>query len=127
MTISKQILIDRATAYFRDVDNFDTNGILSHMTADVVMEVPSHGVRKEGAADVRQAYVNRENVVTKSWHGDFEFTADEAAGQLAIRLAVKRTNADGSSEEMDNLTLLHFEGDLISRVTVWMSGNNSLT
>ena len=127
MTASQSDLIALATAYFKDVDRFDTDAILSHCTDDVVMEVPTHGVRKEGIAAVRQTYLNRADAVKESWHGDFKFTCDEAAGRLAIRLAVKRTNADGSPEEMDNLTLLQFKGDLISSITVWMSGSNSLT
>ncbi|MBT4741121.1 MAG: nuclear transport factor 2 family protein [Rhodospirillaceae bacterium] len=127
MTASREKLIARATAYFADVDRFDTDAILSHLTDDIVLEVPTGGVRKEGVAAVRETYVKRAGMVRESWHGDFIFTADEDAGRLAIRLAVKRTNKDGSAVEMDNLTLLSFEGDKICAVAVWMSGENSLT
>jgi len=120
-------MIARAEAYFADVDCFELDAILSHLTDDVVLEVPTDGVRKDGIAAVRETYINRANTVSKSWHGDFTYTADEAAGQLAIRLGVKRTNPDGSQVDMDNLTLLTFRDDRIAHIAVWMSGPNSLT
>jgi ketosteroid isomerase-like protein len=127
MLFSKDDLIARSTAYFKDVDRFDTDAILAHLTEDVMLEVPTDGIRKIGLAAVRETYVKRAEMVRESWHGDFVFTADEGAGRLAIRLAVKRTNADGASVEMDNLSLLTFAGDKICAIAVWMSGENSLT
>jgi ketosteroid isomerase-like protein len=127
MSATKQDYIARAEAYFRDVDRFETDAILSHLTDDVVMEVPTDDVRKVGMEAVRQTYDTRAKMVRESWHGDFVFTADPAEHRLAVRLAVKRTNVDGSKVEMDNLTLLTFTGDKISSVCVWMSGENSLT
>ena len=127
MTRSHQNLIAKATSYFQAVDGFDTDAILAHMTDTVVLEVPTHGVRKDGIAAVRETYLNRAGTVKESWHGDFQFFPNEALDQLAIRLNVKRTTVEGAYEEMDNLTLLRFDGDLISGVIVWMAGNNSLT
>lgn len=120
-------MIARAEAYFAAVDRFDLDAILSHLTDGIVLEVPTDGVRKEGIKAVRETYINRANTVSASWHGDFRFTADEQTGQLAIRLGVKRTNPDGSTVEMDNLTLLTFDRDRIAHIAVWMSGPNSLT
>ncbi len=127
MTDLKQTFMDRATAYFVDVDRFATDAILSHFTNDIVLEVPTDGVRKEGIDEVRQTYMNRADTVKESWHGDFQFTCDETENRLAIRLAVKRTTVQGEYQEMDNLTLLSFAGDRIAHITVWMSGENSLT
>lgn len=127
MSQSKESLIARAEAYFRDVDLFETEAILSHLAEDVVLEVPTDGVRKEGLEAVRETYVKRADLVRDSWHGDFLYVADESADRLAIRLAVKRTNVDGTTVEMDNLTLLSFRGDKITSIAVWMSGENSLT
>ncbi|NKB43630.1 MAG: hypothetical protein GKS03_05055 [Alphaproteobacteria bacterium] len=127
MLVSKEKYVARAKAYFADVDRFDTDAILSHLTTDIVMEVPTDGVRKEGVTEVRATYEKRAEMVRESWHGDFTFTADVEVNRLAVRLAVKRTNTDGTAVEMDNLTLLTFAGDKICRVSVWMSGENSLT
>lgn len=119
-------MIARTESYFRAVDAFDTDAILSHLTDDVVFDVPTDGVRRAGKAAVRQTFDNRAGLVKESWHGDFVFVADELEGRLAVRDAVKRTNADGSLQEMDNMTLLEFEGNLIRRITVWMTGPNPL-
>ena len=127
MPEKRQLFIERAKAYFADVDRFDTDAILSHLTGDVVLEVPTDGVLKEGIDAVRETYVNRDAVIKKSWHGDFEFIADEADSRLAVRLAVRRTTTDGRYAEMDNLTLLSFRDDKIAHICVWMSGENSLT
>ena len=127
MTDVKKRLIERATSYFAAVDRFETDAILSHMAEEVVLEVPTDGVRKEGIDAVRQTYLNRADTVKESWHGDFQFTCDENENRLAIRLAVKRTTVKGEYQEMDNLTLLSFAGDRITHITVWMSGENSLT
>ena len=127
MSYSKNDFIARATAYFADVDRFETEAILSHLTDDIVLEVPTDGVRKEGMAAVRDTYDKRADMVRESWHGNFVFTADEEAGRLAVRLDVKRTNRDGTTVEMDNLTLLTFDGETCSAAAVWMSGENSLT
>ena len=127
MPATREFFIERATAYFADVDRFDTEAILSHLTHDVVLEVPTDGVRKEGIDAVRKTYLNRDAAIKESWHGDFEFTGDDADSRLAVRLAVKRTTADGRYAEMDNLTLLSFRDGKISHICVWMSGENSLT
>lgn len=120
-------MIARTEAYFRDVDAFDTDAIVSHLTENVIFDVPTDEVWREGKAAVRQTFDNRAGAVRESWHGNFVFVADEAEGRLAVRDAVKRTNADGTPQEMDNMTLLEFEGDLIRRITVWMTGPNPLT
>ena len=127
MPVSKTGLIARATAYFADVVRFETEAILSHLTEDVVLDVPTDGVHKAGKGAVRETYVKRAERVAKSWHGNFEFTADESAQRLAVRLDVKRTNIDGNTVELDTLSLLTFEGDKISAIAVWMSGENTLT
>lgn len=127
MPISRDDMIARATAYFGDVDRFDTDAILSHLTNQIVLEAPTDGVHKTGIEAIRETYEARAKMVRDSWHGDFVFTADKNAGRLAVRLAVKRTNTDGSKIEMDNPTLLTFDEDKICSVFVWMSGDNSLT
>ncbi len=120
-------MIARAESYFKAVDEFNLDGILSHFTADCVLEVPTHGVRHVGLPAVRESYDRRAQTVKKSWHGDFQFIANVDTGHLAIRLKVKRETISGKNDEMDNFTLLEFDDDQIKRVSVWMAGDNSLT
>lgn len=120
-------MIARAESYFGAVDEFDLDGILSHFATECVLEVPTHGVRHAGLRAVRESYERRAQAVKKSWHGDFQFLANADTSQLAVRLKVKRDTFSGKHDEMDNLTLLEFDGDQIKRVSIWMAGENSLT
>ena len=124
--LARKVMIERAIAYFSDVDRLEPDPIMTHLSPDVVLEVPSHGVFTIGYDEVRSVYQNRQALVRQSWHGDFRFTADELGARLAIRLAVKRTNADGSLAELDNLTLMGFRDGLICTLAIWMSGDNTL-
>ena len=120
-------MIHAIEAYFRDVDNFDTDAILTHFTDDGVMEVVNHGVRNEGVDAIRAAYDGRAELVQSSWHGNFQHTVDEDAGRVATRLIARRTNADGSTAKVENLTLFQLEGLKIKRLSIWMSGDNTFS
>lgn len=124
--LTRSEMIDRVTAYFRDVDRLDADATMTHLSETIVLEVPSHGVRKEGRKEVRQTYANRAETVRESWHGNFDFTVDEESGRLAVRLAVRRVTQAGETLELDNLTLVSFEGGKIAHIAIWMSGENSL-
>lgn len=121
-----QTMIDRAVAYFAAADGLEADPIMAHLHPSCVMEVPTHGVVKRSLAEIRETYVQRQHVVKWSWHGDFKFMADVDNNRLAIRLGVKRTFADGRMSEMDNVTILEFKDGLISRVSAWMAGENTL-
>jgi hypothetical protein len=119
-------LIRRVEDYFRDVDRFDTDAILAHLTAACVLEVVNHGSVQEGLEAIRATYERRAKRVKKSWHGDFQHTVDTQATRVATRLTVRRIDADGSAVEVHNLTLFQFERSRIQRISIWMSGDNTL-
>lgn len=119
-------MIARATAYFADVDRFDIDATMSHFHSECLMDVPTHGVVRRGPAEIRETYARRKESVAWSWHGNFKFMSNPETGRLAIRLDVKRRFIDGREGAMDTLTLLEFAGDKIARVSVWMTGENTL-
>jgi ketosteroid isomerase-like protein len=129
--MTKAEMIARATAYFADVDRFDTGAIMAHFAPDAVMEVPSHATVNHGHDAIRAVYERRASAVKSSWHGNFVFMADEAARRLAIRLSVKRTLVDGTSEATDNVTIIEFapsaSGGRIARLSAWLPGRNTLS
>ena len=53
--LARKIMIDRAIAYFSDVDRLEPDPIMTHLTSTIVLEVPSHGVFKSGSDDVRRS------------------------------------------------------------------------
>lgn len=127
MTASTRAELIRAVeAYFRDVDRFDTDAILSHLADGAALEVVTHGVRHSGIDAIRAAFDRRAEAVRSSWHGDFEHTVDENVGRVATRLTARRTNADGTTAEAHNLTLFALADAKIQRISIWMSGANTL-
>ncbi|MCB2106768.1 MAG: hypothetical protein KDE14_03655 [Rhodobacteraceae bacterium] len=128
--MTKDEMIARTTAYFADVDRFDTDAIMSHFAGNAVMDVPSHGTVNRGLDEIRASYERRATVVKASWHGDFVFMADEVAGRIAVRLAVKRTTKDDVYEVTDNVTIIEFtpyaDGGKIARLSAWLPGRNTL-
>jgi hypothetical protein len=119
-------MIARATGYFADVDRFDIDATMSHFHSECLMEVVTHGVLRRGPAEIRETYAKRKESMAASWHGNFKFMSDPEAGRLAVRLDVKRKFIDGREMTIDALTLLEFAGDRISRISVWMPGENTL-
>ena len=125
--VPKAELIHAVEAYFQEVDRFDTDAIMAYFVDDCVMEIVNYAVRHEGMDTIRGVYDARAGRVQSSWHGDFQHTVDEDEGRVATRLIVRRTNADGSTEEMENLTLFVLEKLKIRHLSIWMSGENTLT
>ena len=124
--VTKTDLIRRIEDYFRDVDRFDTDAILAHLTDTCVLEVVNHGTVQRGLDAIRATYERRAELVKRSWHGDFQHTVDTEAQRVATRLTVRRINANGSASEVDNLTLFQLERSKIQRISIWMSGDNTL-
>ena len=119
-------LTDRIETYFRDVDRFDTDAIMSNLTEDCVVEVVTDGVVREGLDEIRATYDRRAQVVKESWHGNLDYTIDLAKQQVATRLTARRTNHDGSRYTAANLTRFDLENGRIKRIAIWMSGENTL-
>ena len=123
---SRADLIRRVEDYFRDVDRFDTDAILAHLTDDCVLEVVNHDSIQQGQRAIRATYDRRAELVQRSWHGDFQHTVDVENQRVATRLMVRRINTDGSSTEVSNLTLFQLEASRIRHIAIWMSGDNTL-
>ena len=124
--ISRTDLVRRVEDYFRDVDRFDTQAILAHLTDDCVLEVVNHDSAHQGTEAIRATYEQRAKAVRRSWHGDFLHTVDEEALRVATRLTVRRIDMDGTPVEAHNLTLFQLDGSRIRRISIWMSGANTL-
>ncbi len=119
-------LVHRVEDYFRDVDRFETAAILAHLTDDCVLEIVNHDSIYRGVEAIRATYDRRAKAVKRSWHGDFLHSVDEEAQRVATRLTVRRINTDGTAVEADNLTLFQLDGSTIRRISIWMSGDNTL-
>jgi ketosteroid isomerase-like protein len=115
-------LIACVEAYFASADRCDVAATLAAMAPDCVMEYLTEGLRYEGRdAGIKAYFEARARNVVKSWHGNFRHVADAAAGRVATRFAVRRTDKGGVERTGDNIDLFEFEGRRIKRITVWKS------
>lgn len=125
---SHQELIDLAERYFACVDAKDLSGVLARLAPECRMTIETSAVIHDGRdgaiRSMFAAYFERWATV---WHGNFDHVADAANGRLACRFDVRKTASDGSVDEKRNANFFTFEDGLIRRISVYMTGENSLT
>ena len=126
MATSTKTLMTQIESYYAAVDSLDTAAIVSHFTPDAVMEIPTGDVRHAGHEAIRATYDRRAAEVDESYHGKFMHVIDAEEGRATTRLATRRTTTEGQTIEMDCIAFFTFEGTLIKRIAIWMSGENSL-
>ena len=122
-----QTMIDAIDRYFDTVDNGDVAGTLVELTPDCVIAVVTDGIAHEGRdTAIKAMFERRLQSVDKAWHGNRRYVADPATGLASTRFDVRRTSSDGSKIAMDNINFFEFEGDKLRRISIWMSGENTL-
>ena len=85
------------------------------------------GVVHEGRdAAIKAMFERRLESVNDAWHGNRRYVADPATGLASTRFDVRRTSTDGSKIAMDNINFFEFEGNKLRRISIWMSGENTL-
>lgn len=119
-------LIETAEAYFACVDAGDVPGVMARLTPDCTLEVVTHPIAHEGAAAIEAMFKRRLTGTKRAWHGNFVHLADADQGRVTSRFDVLREGTDGEERAMDNINLFQFDGPLISRISIWMSGENTL-
>lgn len=124
--ISGDEMTARAERYFAAVDEGDVPGTLEVLSPDCVIQVLTDGARHEGRGAIGEMFERRLGGVSVAWHGNFRHLCDPKEGWVTSRFDVRRTNADGKKVTMDNINFFEFEGALIKRITIWMSGENTL-
>ncbi len=124
--LSADEMVRQAERYFAAVDQGDVAGTLEVLSPDCVIVVRTDGVRHDGREAIGAMFERRLEGVSTAWHGNFRHLSDTEKGWVTSRFDVRRTNADGRKVEMDNINFFEFEGPLIKRITIWMSGENTL-
>lgn len=119
-------LVGRAEHYFAAVDRGDVPATLEVLSPGCVIVVLTHGARHDGREAIGEMFERRLEGVSTAWHGNFRHLSDPEKGWVTSRFDVRRTNADGTKVEMDNINFFEFDGLLIKRITIWMSGENTL-
>ncbi len=124
---SAQSMIDAIDRYFDTVDNGDVPGTLAELTSDCGISVITAGVSHEGRdGAIKTMFERRLETVNDAWHGNRRYVVDPTSGLASTRFDVRRTSTDGSKVAMDNINFFEFEGDKLRRISIWMSGENTL-
>lgn len=126
--LSHDELIGLAENYFARVDAKDLDGVRACLAPDcrLVIETSAviHDGRDAAILSMFAAYFERWESI---WHGNFDHVADAANGRLACRFDVRKTAPDGSVDEKRNANFFTVEAGLIRRISVYMTGENTLT
>lgn len=122
-----QQMIDVIDRYFDAVDAGDVPGTLAELTPDCEIAVVTDDITHAGRdTAIKEMFERRLTSVRDAWHGNRRYVADPETGTAATRFDVRRTSSDGSNIAMDNINFFEFEGDKLRRISIWMSGENTL-
>ncbi|MEK9947018.1 MAG: nuclear transport factor 2 family protein [Alphaproteobacteria bacterium] len=121
-----QTMIETIDRYFDTVDNGDVAGTLAELTPDCTISVITDGVTHDGRDAIKAMFERRLENVNDAWHGNRRYVADPETGLASTRFDVRRTSTDGSKIAMDNINFFEFEGNKLRRISIWMSGENTL-
>tara|TARA_B100000686_G_C16641067_1_gene890155 strand:+ start:497 stop:892 length:396 start_codon:yes stop_codon:yes gene_type:complete len=125
--LNKHELIDRVEGYFKYVDNGNISKLLTYLTPNCKISVVTSNITHEGRdTGIKKMFERRLLSTEQAWHGNFKHLADTKLGWVTSRFDVHRTNSEGKYREMDNINFFEFETEKICRISIWMSGENSL-
>lgn len=121
-------LIRLVERYFAAVDAARLDEVIALLAPDCVVEIPTSGRIHRGLdPEVRAMFERRVHQRVKAWHGHFHYAADEEALSVATHFQVRRESPDGKLITMHNCNFFEFDAQLrIRRITVWMTGTNTL-
>ena len=126
--MDREWMIRQVETYFSRVDRMDLTGVLDLLTPDCRFTIETSVLAFEGRDDaIRGMFERLFARWDKVWHGNFRHVADPAAARAASQFDVRNTGADGHVHEKRNCNFFTFDGDRFSVISVYMSGENTLT
>ena len=126
--MDREKMIRLVETYFARVDSKDLEGILEMLTPDCRFTIETSALTFEGPEEaIRGMFERLFARWDKVWHGNFRHVADPGGGRAASQFDVRNTGADGHVHEKRNCNFFTFDGDRFSAISVYMSGENTLT
>jgi ketosteroid isomerase-like protein len=122
--LSRQQLIDLAVySYFGNVDKKNMDEVLACMHEDIVVTIQTDHLSHTRVDGVRKMFETLFSTYKKTWHGDFEVTADEENQTVATRFNVTLEKPDGTFDPpMKNCNFFYVENGKFRRYYVFMDG-----
>lgn len=126
--MTEQELIGLAEGYFAAVDRQDLEATLAFIAPDCVFRIETaqldHLGRDDGIKRMFETFFAKWD---KIWHGNFRHVADTANGRIATQFDARNSNDDGYAVDKHNCNFFTVKDGKFHRISVYMSGENTLT
>ena len=126
--LSKQELIDLVEKrYFNVMDQGRLDETLECLAPDCVWHIYPAGIELRGRdGDIRDAFVDAMARYPTMWHGNFEWTVDEAAQRVAAVFDVRLVDKNGNESNLSNAKLFRVEDGKFKRLDLYFSTTASV-
>ncbi len=121
--LSKQELIELIEKrYFKVMDQKRLDDTLACIAPDCVWNIYPAGSSLEGRdGEIRAAFVDVFQRYPTMWHGNFEWTVDEAAQRVAAVFDVRLVDREDRASELSNAKLFRLEDGHFTRLDLYFS------
>jgi len=113
--------------YFAAVDGEDIDALLETLTKDCVFRVETHGIELRGHDAIRGMFERLWSAHAKVKHHAFRHVVDADAGRIASQFQVVNTHPDGSLTHKFNCNFFTDNAGRFGAVSVYMTGDNTLS
>ena len=121
--LTKQELIDLVEKkYFSVMDQGRLEETLECLVQDCVWNIyPAGTVLRGRDTEIREAFKAAMARYPTMWHGNFEWTVDEAAQRIAAVFDVSLVDKNGKKTELSNAKLFRVEDGKFKRLDLYFS------
>ena len=124
--MTEPTLQDMVLAYFKGVDEQDTEMIFTTLSDECLFTVETHGVKLIGRTAITgmfdRLWANHQWVR----HDAFHFVGGEMGNDIAVRFQVTNKLHDGQLVHKSNCNFFTVRDGQFSEVRVYMTGDNTL-
>ncbi len=126
--LSKQELIELIEKrYFNVMDQKRLDDTLACIAPDCVWNIYPAGISLEGRdGEIRAAFADVFQRYPTMWHGNFEWTVDEAAQRVAAVFDVRLVDDEGRETSMSNAKMFRVEDGRFTRLDLYFSTADSI-
>ncbi len=108
--------------YFNPLDQGRLDETLLCLAEDCVWNIYPAGIRLRGRdGEIRAAFEAAIARYPSMWHGNFEWTVDEAAQRVAAVFDVRLVDREGRASEFSNAKLFRLEDGRFTRLDLYFS------
>tara|TARA_Y100000588_G_C13600160_1_gene646726 strand:- start:119 stop:517 length:399 start_codon:yes stop_codon:yes gene_type:complete len=126
--LNREQLIDLVEKrYFNVMDEGRLDDTLECLAPECVWHIYPAGTVLSGRdGEIRDAFANAMARYETIWHGNFEWTIDEAAQRVAASFDVRLVDKAGKETELSNVKLFQVEDGCFTRLDLYFSTTEAI-